>query len=1366
MAQVLVWFDRIKRILLPVLAVIVILMAVLVGAARLLLPQVPQYRDDIQRIAEQATGFAVEFGEVSAGMSLHGPELRLQQTRISVPGDPDDFLSAEGIAISLDLGALIFSQQIVPGRTEVNGVAIDLVRREDGSIAIQGRLLAEWLELRGGDEPLDLDKLPDTKLWLRNVLLTVTDEMLQREPTEFLISELLTELDDGALLFDGRVEPEERFGRDIGLFAEIPLKPLLDENISNRSAVWTIEIDVPDLDISEWIALLPDGQSPVTSGKGSGVVSGTLRGGIPLKVGADIDLNNVELNNGEQQFERITGRFEFAGDASEWRFSARGLAIETGVSVWPSGNVDVRLSPGEKDDSRRIEVEASYLRLDDLSPLVRGLAGEILDNAGFSGRMNGEVRDLRLAATLVSNKPEILNIDAGFEELGYADDVRGIDVQGLNGKVSSNDSEGRLELAVRDQALRFEPMFREPIPVETLDGLLVWRAGEQGITLIGNGIEMQSPFGRGSASLQLEFPFDSDAGPAIDLTADTDVDDLTQLLPILPKIIPPKVITWLDGAIAGGRSENATFRLKGNLKEFPFEPGESGVFVIAVPFEDARLEYAPGWPALEEAAGVLVFDGVSMYSTENSGLFAGTRFAGLDARMVDLRSGELTIAGDIDTGVPEVLRFLRESTLSKALGTVLPDVEGSGRVTGDFDLLLPVKNLNDWRFDSSLTVANGVAGLKGLDFDISEVSGNITVKNVHLTSDDLRGRIFGEPVAITLRPPKENEQQWSQLAFLESESPLPELAEAFRLPFKERLGGTVAWNAEAQFPSRSFDDKSYFKLVIDTELESASIDLPPPVNKRVGEPDPARIIVEFPQPGSFIVGAELERGLSTKLRIDKINDLWQVERGVVHLGDRRVELPDAPGVEVTGRISNLLLSDWIQFGVAEEEVEGERSWDETFREFYIFASDLDVLGFSFPESRIRAYQIQDVWSVDVEGPRATGRLSIPNDFGGERPLMLDMSVLSLQDSPAEDTDEEPTDPRGLPRMLARVQDFSLLDMNFGYLEADIRKTEAGLETRRVQAENPSFTMTLEGDWLVTEPDAELLADDSESASLQHRSRVKFNLDSTNVADTLLRFGYDPLIEAEMGNANADVTWNGPPGAGVIYDSRGNVGFRVEEGQVQDVDPGGGRLLGLMSITSLPRRLSLDFRDVFDDGLGFDKLKGSFKLKEGIAHTCNVSLEGSVTDMVLIGRSDLNARTYDQLAVIRPHMSNVLPLGSAVLAGPAVGAAVLLVAAVFKDPLSNIGATYYSVSGSWDDPLIDQQEREAIDQAEFQDCESTLPELSAEDIAALQGLKNLQTNPAPVELSDDTNTEAAGDQTPADDTTSQEANPQGSAENQE
>jgi uncharacterized protein YhdP len=246
-------------------------------------------------------------------------------------------------------------------------------------------------------------------------------------------------------------------------------------------------------------------------------------------------------------------------------------------------------------------------------------------------------------------------------------------------------------------------------------------------------------------------------------------------------------------------------------------------------------------------------------------------------------------------------------------------------------------------------------------------------------------------------------------------------------------------------------------------------------------------------------------------------------------------------------------------------------------------------------------------------------------------------------------------------------------------------------------ESPTFKINGDATWVVEGSDVS-----------RQRSELRLQLQSTKIGPTLQALGYEPVVEGEKAGVTLDLFWPGGPSEDFLNVAGGRVVVDLDKGQFLPVDPGGGRLVGLLSIAMLPRRLGLDFSDVVDKGLAFDQVKGEFRLDKGNAFTCNFGLEGPVTDIGILGRVSLRDRTYDQLAVVRPHVSDVLAVGGFV-GGPLVGGTVLLISQIFRKPLSSLGESYYRVSGGWDQPVIDKVQKSQVDVTPFRNCERYLAE---------------------------------------------------------
>jgi len=143
----------------------------------------------------------------------------------------------------------------------------------------------------------------------------------------------------------------------------------------------------------------------------------------------------------------------------------------------------------------------------------------------------------------------------------------------------------------------------------------------------------------------------------------------------------------------------------------------------------------------------------------------------------------------------------------------------------------------------------------------------------------------------------------------------------------------------------------------------------------------------------------------------------------------------------------------------------------------------------------------------------------------------------------------------------------------------------------------------------------------------------------------------------------------------------------------DVEPGAtGRMLGLLSLNTLPRRLSLDFSDLFSKGFRFDEISGSFVIDDGNAYTNDLLVDGPAAKIEISGRIGLADQDYDELVTVIPSVKTGIPLAGTLAGGPIVGAALLVAQTLLEGKLgaiNRLAEKQYSVTGPWDDPVIEK-----------------------------------------------------------------------------
>jgi uncharacterized protein YhdP len=268
------------------------------------------------------------------------------------------------------------------------------------------------------------------------------------------------------------------------------------------------------------------------------------------------------------------------------------------------------------------------------------------------------------------------------------------------------------------------------------------------------------------------------------------------------------------------------------------------------------------------------------------------------------------------------------------------------------------------------------------------------------------------------------------------------------------------------------------------------------------------------------------------------------------------------------------------------------------------------------------------------------------------------------------------DPRRVPALTVSAKDFVWQGRRLGQVRAEIVRESQGLRMRSFTARSPVLDVTGTGRWFT----------DGTAA----RSEIEVEAVSGDLAAASTALGYRDAIEAQHAVLTARLAWPGGPRADAVRVMDGRVHLELEKGQLRNVEPGAaGRVLGLMSVVELPRRLALDFRDVTDEGLAFDSVRGDFEVRAGNAYTQNLLLTGTAVDIGVAGRTGLASQDYDQTVIVSGNPGGPLTVAGALAAGPVVGAGVLVLSQLFKGQLKGLTRAYYRVTGPWDAPVVER-----------------------------------------------------------------------------
>ena len=1240
-------------------ATVIILLAVLVGLFRLLLPQLPEYQLEIQQRISDAAGVDVRFGGLDARWRFSGPELLFRDVVIAERGRSEPLLEAGETVIGAGFLALIRDRKLSVNRIVVRDSRIEIERTDDGSVLIEGRSLQDLLPENAGTGGVD-----NLRVLGEQIEIVYRDAAARRAESRFVVDTVEYRKTDASESLDMQIQ----FGNVAGSPVEVEAKKLS----ADGSAAWNIYVEAADVALADYLLVLPRSWPVPVAGTGSVSLWVDLLGSRVVRSNVNLDLMDVRVASSPSATESIalnaTGKFEWSWMDNTVVAGFDLGRLEVDGNAWrPTGGRVEILVQGE-GEINEINVDTKYLDIKDLWKFHGWLPEEILakvNGLNLSGSVTSldahlgdpaaESPDYRLDA-------EVANVS--FNPVGALPGLRG-----LSGILHAEPDTGRIQFEMGDFQVRDDRLFSAPLRFSSATGSVTWRQGSGGLAVLSDSLVLSAAALTFDSNFELRVPRDG-TSPLVDLITSFEVRDLSGMPPYLPdKVMRPRLYSWFVDALQSGRIVDGSLVLNGALNEFPFEDGP-GTFQVRGRIEETRLKFNGSWPAVDIDYAQASLDGFRLQSEKNSGSILGNKAEDTIVTMENVVEAKLEIEARGRTGLPDALRLVRESPIAKLLGARVADVRAQGSVGIDFTLDYPIRNRSDFAFEAKIRTDGASAELRPLTQRLTEITGEAIVTRDSVNATNVSAVLLGEPVVIELLPAA-RATGYRAIAIVSGQASAAGIREEVNSPFLRDISGISDYRATVRFPGPNSGPGKPLLIRVESELEGLGVMLPRPGGKPEADARRLQLDVSFPAEGTVDVGGRYTDDIRWALVWNRSDSGWKLTRGNIHHGSGRSVLPVGRGLFIDGELDYLRFSEWLDYVASLELPKTEEpllsAIDLTVGEAYGYGQRADDIN-------VKLDRNASDWLVQLLSERIAGSIFVPLDLSSGRPLVLQMDKMLLTE--ADPDAGAPGDPRDYSPATLTAADFALGERKFGRIDAVIEKTERGLAATSIQTEAATFSTSGTGSWEIQPNGVE-------------RSSMNIDLVSTDAAVTGANLAIETGIVANSVTAKARVSWDGAPREDLFDTLDGEFAFAIANGQLSELEPGAGRVLGLMSVVELPRRLALDFTDVFSKGLSFDEIKGDYRVVNGQAYTCNLSLQGPTADIALIGKTDLGRRDYNQTAVVSPKVGNTLPAAGFVAAGPQVAAAVFLLQRIFKKPLKDIARTYYQIGGSWDEPSIEK-----------------------------------------------------------------------------
>ena len=945
-------------------------------------------------------------------------------------------------------------------------------------------------------------------------------------------------------------------------------------------------------------------------------------------------------------------------------------------------------------ESSFVAFRADHISLTELAPLLadglnaeEGVSSELraMNPRGALNDVLGAIigNDERISRYFVAASVNNLTVDESANVPG---------ISGLDFALRANQSGGSLYAdETHGVMLQSEHWLVQPIEVQKVSGSVRWSRALDSLSVTTDQLEIRAE--TIDFSTRGSLTWHNDAGPDLNLVMRINAGDLARLHLLVPVgKLPPRGDSWLRNAFRSGRFEPSSVLVHGNLDNFPFDDG-SGTLKGLFDVVEVDLQYGSKWPIANAVAATVTIDNRRVETSIREGRIYHADIGGSTIKIPDLftRKRVVRIRGSTYLRPEELGMFIAQSPLKDTKATRYKDVDIVNGFTMTLDMNLGLYPGSEKEVLGLIHFDDNQIYSKEQGITLEDVTGDISFTRHDWYGEGLDAVFDGNRVGIVLNGGLDDlnydtefrmtgTSDTTQLfKYIKRYAPILR-AWLTQGSFDDPIAGHLPWKAVLTIPEASEDGGTAPKrLTIESSLLGLEVDLPWPFGKISAEQKPLAIRIETNHAGDR--RTRVDFGSTVNIEVDQIlrdDGTLETRRAEILFGKTSPLFNSKPGLRARGQIDRLPLNEWAAFARTAAQSTANLGADFPIS-FDVDVKSLQTLGRTFRGVNVKGKKTASSWQVKLSGPSALVGITIPR-AASDTPLVLDFEHLLLEKVDAS-KDSKPADPRALPPIVFTCKSLQFGNIDLGAAELITTRVENGLKLEKLEFSQSNFSLQGSGDWLLEED--------------VHRSRVNLAIQGKTLSGLLKSFDYEVAnIDGGATAIEIEALWRGMPADFALEKLRGSFDLHVDKGRFLDIDPGGGRLFGLLSLQTLPRRLSLDFNDLFMKGFTFDRIEGSFELDRGNAYTNSLLMKGPSARIELSGRTGLADQDYDQRVIVTPALSNTIPVASALLgpAGIGVGAVIYLGQKMFKsipEQVDKFLRREYSITGPWAHPVIER-----------------------------------------------------------------------------
>ena len=1350
------WFSRLAALLWwgSAAATVLFLLAWIVIYA-FIVPRIGELRPQLENRLSTALGVPIRIGKIEARINGWMPTFEMSQVRLlDVQGR--DALTLKTITAAVSPQSLLnlgFEQLLI----EQPELAIR--RDKQGRITVAGLDMSST-DTASADTSVGADWLfSQGEIVIRSGTLRWTDEQSDAPVLSLSQVDLYVRNDGRKHQLRMDAKPSADWGERFTLTGDLR-GPLFSQHPGDwRSWQGQIHANFPHVDVRQ---LRQYAKWGIDISEGQGQLRGwfNLDRAELVEATADVSLSrvNVRLREDLQPLlmNTLSGRLSFGQTAHRLTLSTQQLSFELNDGVrWPGGNLNLALT--HRKDAAKAYGEFSADKLDiaalalisDRLPLDPNAHQWLrtLQPQGQLPRLQANWKGLISAPKQYSVQGAATGIYLLASHEVSSNTTTGVTaatrwhpgVRNAQLDFKFDEKSGSAQMRVEQGSISLPGVFEEAtVPLDQFSAAFEWQVN-------GDQLQLQLPQfkfanadaqGEGKARWHTADPATSSAKsrfPGIlDLQGTLSRAEGTRVHRYLPMFVAQEARRYVRDAVLQGKVSQGSFKIKGDLYNMPFVDPSQGEFRVATQITGATFDYVPRallaagalpWPALTQINGELVFDRQSMAikgATARVANAPSVQLSKVEAVIADLtQRQQVAISSDARGNSADLLSIVNNSPLRDISNQVLSQATMSGVADVKLRLLLPLQELDKSRVQGTVTLAGNDLQFSAQSPQLQQVRGQISFSEKGFVLRDANARAFGGEIRIEGGSrPAAGPNDVTVALRAQGTATADGLRQAKELGYLSRLAAQA--NGSTTYAANMSFRRGIPEISVTSSLQGMALSLPQPMVKTADTTLPLRyenILIRE----SLADGRKLQDQVSLEIGSLASINYWRdisgntprVIRGRIGVGlsaGESIAANDDPGVAANINFAQLDTDAWekVLAGAEQPAIAGKvvsaGMSPESLAYFpsilSVRARELTIQGRTLHNVVVGGSRDNLTWRANMDARELNGYLEYrqpsSNNAGRVYARLARLSVAAAVASDIEATlDQQPS---SIPALDVIVEDLELRGRRLGRVELEaINRENAGVREWRLARLNvslPEAQFTAFGNWTQLGGSATANTNRNE----RRRTALNFKLDIADSGELLKRFGQDKVLARGKGVMQGQIAWLGAPWALDYNSMNGGFNVLVESGQFLQADPGIAKLLGVLSLQSLPRRLALDFRDVFTEGFSFDFIRGDIKIEQGVAFTNNLQMKGVNAAVLMEGTAHIDREVQDLKVVVVPEINAGTASLVATAINPAIGLGTFLAQLILRRPLIEAATQEFHITGSWVEPQVVRVKRNSTPSA--------------------------------------------------------------------